>query len=269
MTIRGKSQSGEFEFVVTATNGEKFIGRLEWKSIDKPDREVDFQSRIFIHDNRLESATDNEDGTWSVFPVGPVYFETSFVSANEVAYAAVAQDELLRLSIDRARSLAPNFDKICNNYNIFESALTYAKNQEYQNIPLLHKASRFLHRFIWGERMYDMNATRRAEDLGPNPAINKHSVKCFQLITSLAGVTTVILCVLFVNIDFSKIAIAVFASVTAWAARETTLVDDKSGNYDYTFSNHWRSSMWKLIGYVSTAMVSVALLSGIHSGFVK
>lgn len=269
MTRNRKSKFGEFEFVIKTKEEWTIIGRVEWIFIKKLDQKIFVKSNIFVHDERLETSSINGDGLWKVFPIGPAYVEVVCRNIEELNYNGDIQCEILCKSIDYVRNINSTFNSICDSYNDYKPVLLETRYAEYQKIPLLHILDKFFRYLITGKEEFDINATRRAENIGPNPSIRKKSEKLFQLTTAISGIITVILCVRYMNIDIPKIAIAISASVTAWAARETALIGDRSDDYDYTFSVHWRGSLWKLIGYVSTAMVSVAVLSGIHSGLSK
>lgn len=253
--------TGEFEFFVRKNNDHNPNGRLEWAYSSTTEKDTIVIVKLFIHDIELDSSSIDENGKWDVSPIGPITVNMTLAIMRNINIFKSFQQLLLDHVVSKSMDKFPNLREVYGYGTRFISKQHEVKERN-ENVPLLMKLDMALRKFLGGKSEVDLNATRRAEGIEPNPMIRKFSKLIFCWITSLSGIFTIVLCVNMIGYSNIKtIMIAGAAALTAWAARETALIGSMSRDYDYSFSSHWRGSLWKLIGYASTAMVSVWLVS--------
>ena len=254
--------SGEFEFVARIPSERDIAGRLEWTHIGPHRRDIKLLVKVFLHDERLDSTNVKANGEWEVAQTANTEIGISRLIMNDINISGLSQQTILEISIDRIIWDNDRLRELYPRDTEFLSRLEIVRQKDNEDISLLTKLDRTIRNLISGKFPFDINATRQAEGIGPNPIIKKYSINKFRWITSLSGIFTVVMCIIIIGkSDIATIIVAGAAAFTAWAARETALIDSMSKDYDYSFSTHWRNSLWKLIGYTSTAMVSVLLIS--------
>lgn len=260
MIRRKKIRSGGFEFSITK-NSQTLFGKLEWVEKRTDNKQGGIQASIVIDDKEINR---RHYDSHIEYPIGPIHTNMSSEDIAKLKYSGSTQQNLLEGIVNIARNENAHFSREYSNEICFTS-LMYESNIE--NI-----FSAFFKFKIVKPILAELMGRNKSKTSGIghpqlDPREKRISKRLFQAITILSGIITIGICIASVEIDPYKILIAVFASLTAWAAREAKIADDIThDDHDYTYRDHFVGSSWKLAGYISTAMVSVVVISAIHAG---
>ena len=256
--------SGQFEFIAKRKTGDVLNGILKWtaehpdNSSGNPRYNCNISIEAAIQDVYAGSVNRQVSGHISIDDI------------DKLDKSGSAQQDLLTNYINYCRR------KFLDSFNIysdmkFVSKLFEDRIENGSKVFHISTLRMTIYRAILGDKK--MVEFSRVNNPKKNDiALEKRNIskKYFQIITTVSGTITAILCIFLVELDMKKISIALFASITAWAAREAILAEKiEDDDSEYSYQRHWRGSIWKLIGYISTAMVSITVLSGIHVGFSK
>lgn len=259
-----RRSSGQFEFSAKRKTGDTLNGILSWTA-EYPDNSSGNQR--YNCNITIEATIDN---LYAGRVNRQVSGHISIDDIEKLGKSGSAQQDLLTNYINYCRR------KFLDSFDIysdmkFVSKLFEDRIENGSKVFHISTLRMTIYRAILGEKkMVEFSRVNnpRKNDI----AFEKRNIskKYFQIITTVSGAITAILCIFLVELDIKKISIALFASITAWAAREAILAEKiEDVDNEYSYQRHWRGSIWKLIGYISTAMVSITVLSGIHVGFSK
>lgn len=262
-----KPRSGKFGFLVEKSDC-RVHGMLKWvANYDDPECSV-VDILVDLYDNDIDIANIDNSGEWHLTPIGPISIDVTLSEIKKLSISGSAQQDLLNRFFIKASEVDKNFSIHYTSENRFLSMMNKDEIEGRYDTFFKVKVKNLIRLIIYGkENISELNTQKYPTVTNSSSRKVKISKECFQWIAALSGAITATMCYMFLSIDFYKLLIALFASITAWAAREAALVEEISiGDPKYSYQTHWRGSVWKLIGYISTAMVSVAVISGIHSG---
>lgn len=257
---RKKPRSGEFEFAVKQ-NSQTLFGNLKWTEKCTDAKQGGIQASIVIDDKEINR---HGYGHQIKYPIEQIHINMSSREIAKLKYSGSTQQNILENSVKIARNKNTDFSREYSSEVCFISLLHESKIESVFFAFLKLKIVKPISDEVMGR-----NKSKASHVGHPqlDPREKRISKRLFRAITILSGVVTIWICIASVDIDPYKISIAIFASLTAWAAREAKIADDIThDDHKYTYRDHLVGSSWKLAGYISTAMVSVVVISAIHAG---
>lgn len=265
MPPHNNKRSGKFSFIVKQKSGNDIEGELDWigNYVGKIKEDHRYDCTISMRSSILVNGELDKD------QIRQITGHISLTNLDKLQNSGSIQQDLLINFINEIKKNHFKLDNVYQSDMKFISVLYQDGVENNKKNSKIGKIFRSINRKIIGSRkLVEFSHIKNRKRPKLTSEVKRKSKKRFQFIVIGSGIITIILCILFVKIDISKAFIALFASIAAWAAREELLVDKvTSDDRDYSHDRHWRGSLWKLVGYISTAIISVTVLSGISDSF--